>query len=67
MKKAVALALTLTAASVALAEQIDRPEYLVPLSLGQWQFYWVRAEHKLALSFRASPIFSICSANGLPS
>ena len=46
---AAAVGETLTRAR-ALAEQIDRPEYLVPLSLGQWQFYWVRAEHKLALS-----------------
>ena len=46
---ATAVGETLTRAR-ALAEQIDRPEYLVPLSLGQWQFYWVRAEHKLALS-----------------
>ena len=46
---AAAVGETLTRAS-ALAEQINRPEYLVPLSLGQWQFYWVRAEHKLALS-----------------
>jgi class 3 adenylate cyclase/tetratricopeptide (TPR) repeat protein len=34
----------------ALAEQIDRPEYLVPLLFGQWTFHFVRAEHKLALS-----------------
>ena len=34
----------------ALAEQIDRPEYLVPLILGQWAFHLVRSEHKLALS-----------------
>ena len=33
-----------------LAEQIDRPEYLVPLSLGQWGFHSLRSEHKLALS-----------------
>jgi predicted ATPase/class 3 adenylate cyclase len=34
----------------ALAEQIDRPEYLVPLLLGQWVFHLNRAEYKLALS-----------------
>ena len=32
-----------------LAEQLDRPEYLVPLIVGQWAFYSVRAEHRLAL------------------
>jgi predicted ATPase len=34
----------------ALAEQIDRPEYLVPSILGQWAFHLGRSEHKLALS-----------------
>ncbi len=34
----------------ALAEQIARPEYLVPLSFGQWTFHLVRSEHRLALS-----------------
>ncbi len=34
----------------ALAEQIDRPEYLVPLTIGQWVFHWARSEHKRALS-----------------
>jgi predicted ATPase len=34
----------------ALAEQIDRPEYLVRLLYGQWVFHLIRAEHKLALS-----------------
>ena len=34
----------------ALAEQIDRPEYLVPLLVGQWRFHSVRSEHRLALS-----------------
>ena len=34
----------------ALAEQLDRPEYLVPLIVGQWAFHFVRAEHRLALS-----------------
>ena len=33
-----------------LAEQIDRPEYLWRLLLGQWVFHSVRGEHKLALS-----------------
>ena len=34
----------------ALAEQLDRPEHLVPLMVGQWGFHLVRAEHRLALS-----------------
>jgi tetratricopeptide (TPR) repeat protein len=34
----------------ALAEQIDRPEYLVPLILAQCMFHFARAEHKQALS-----------------
>ena len=34
----------------ALAEQIGRPEYLVPLTVGQWAFHYIRSEHKLALS-----------------
>jgi predicted ATPase len=34
----------------ALAEQIGRPEYLVPPIVGQWTFHLARAEHKLALS-----------------
>ena len=34
----------------ALAEQLDRPEYLVPLIVGQWGFHFVRAEHRLALA-----------------
>jgi predicted ATPase/class 3 adenylate cyclase len=33
-----------------LAEQIDRPEHLVSQIYGQWAFYFVRSEHKLALS-----------------
>ena len=33
-----------------LAEQLDRPEYLVPLIVGQWTFHFVRAEHRLALA-----------------
>jgi predicted ATPase len=32
----------------ALAQQIDRPEYLVPLITGQYIFHFVRAEHQLA-------------------
>ena len=36
----------------ALAEQLDRPEYLVPLIAGQWVFHSVRAEHRLALAVR---------------
>ena len=34
----------------ALAEQIDRPEYLVRVLSGQWAFHEARSEHKLALS-----------------
>jgi class 3 adenylate cyclase/tetratricopeptide (TPR) repeat protein len=34
----------------ALAEQIDRPEYLAPLIVGQWTFHLVRAELRLALA-----------------
>ena len=34
----------------ALAKQLDRPEYFVRLSLGQWAFHLHRSEHKLALS-----------------
>jgi predicted ATPase/class 3 adenylate cyclase len=34
----------------ALVEQIDRPEYLVPLLYGQWAFHAVRSEHRLAMS-----------------
>jgi class 3 adenylate cyclase/tetratricopeptide (TPR) repeat protein len=33
----------------ALAEQIDRPDSVVPLILGQWVFHLVRSEHRLAL------------------
>jgi class 3 adenylate cyclase/tetratricopeptide (TPR) repeat protein len=32
-----------------LAEQIDRPEYLVPLLYGQWAFYLVQPDYKRAL------------------
>ena len=38
----------------ALAEQLDRPEYLVPLIVGQWAFHFVRAEHRLALRWASS-------------
>jgi class 3 adenylate cyclase/predicted ATPase len=34
----------------ALAEQIDRPEYLAPLVLGQWTFHFVRGELRLGLA-----------------
>ena len=34
----------------ALAEQIDRPDYLVRLTVGQWAYHSARSEHKLALS-----------------
>src|SRR5262249_10357059 len=33
----------------ALAEQIDRPEHVVPLIYGQYAFYVIRAEHTRAL------------------
>ncbi|MFL5283388.1 MAG: AAA family ATPase [Rhodopila sp.] len=33
----------------ALAEQLDRPEYLVPIIQGRCRFHIVRAEHRLAL------------------
>jgi class 3 adenylate cyclase/tetratricopeptide (TPR) repeat protein len=46
---AVEVAETLTRAS-ALAEQLDRPEHLIPLIVGQWLFHFVRAEHTLALA-----------------
>jgi class 3 adenylate cyclase/predicted ATPase len=34
----------------ALAEQLGRGDYVFPLLFGQWIFYNVRAEHRLALS-----------------
>jgi len=34
----------------ALAEQLDRHEYLTPLIVGQWAFRSLRAEHRLALA-----------------
>jgi len=34
----------------ALAEQLGRSDYLVPLLYGQWAYYLVRAEHRLAMS-----------------
>jgi tetratricopeptide (TPR) repeat protein len=34
----------------ALAEQLERPEYLLPLLYGQWTFHLVRSELRLALS-----------------
>jgi tetratricopeptide (TPR) repeat protein len=34
----------------ALADQLGRPEYLVPLLYSQWIFHTVRAEHKVALT-----------------
>jgi tetratricopeptide (TPR) repeat protein len=34
-----------------LTERIDRPEYLVPLLIGQYGYHFHRAEYKLALSF----------------
>ncbi|MFL5286914.1 MAG: tetratricopeptide repeat protein [Rhodopila sp.] len=33
----------------ALAEQLDRPDYLAPLIVGQWAFHVARGEHRLAL------------------
>jgi predicted ATPase/class 3 adenylate cyclase len=35
----------------ALAEHLDRQEYLVPLLHGQWAYHMVRSELKLALSY----------------
>jgi class 3 adenylate cyclase/tetratricopeptide (TPR) repeat protein len=35
----------------ALAEQVDRPDCLVPLLVGQFFFHGFRAEHRVALSF----------------
>jgi hypothetical protein len=35
----------------ALAEQLDRPQYLVQLLFDQWRFRSVRSEHKLALPY----------------
>ena len=34
----------------ALAEQLERPEYFVPLDFGQWAVHLFRAEHKPALA-----------------
>jgi predicted ATPase len=34
----------------ALAEQLDRSEYLVPLLYGHWAYHVTRSEHRLALS-----------------
>jgi class 3 adenylate cyclase/tetratricopeptide (TPR) repeat protein len=34
----------------ALAGQLDRPEYLVPLIASQWRIHLVRAEHRLSLA-----------------
>jgi len=34
----------------ALAEQLDRPEYLAPLIASQWTLYFMRAELRLALA-----------------
>jgi predicted ATPase len=34
----------------ALAEQLERAEYLVPLLYGQWGYHLIRSEHRLALS-----------------
>jgi tetratricopeptide (TPR) repeat protein len=34
----------------ALVEQINRPEYLVPISLGQWAFHHARGDHGLTLT-----------------
>jgi len=33
-----------------LAEQLDRPDYLIPLLYDQWAYYCARSEHKEALS-----------------
>jgi tetratricopeptide (TPR) repeat protein len=34
----------------ALAEQMDRPDYLVRLTVGQWAYHLSRSEHNVALS-----------------
>ena len=34
-----------------LAEQLDRPEYLVPILVNQWAFHFTRGEHRLTLTF----------------
>ncbi len=34
----------------ALAQELDRSDYLLPLISGQWAFHFVRAEYNLALS-----------------
>jgi class 3 adenylate cyclase/tetratricopeptide (TPR) repeat protein len=39
------------ARALELAGWIDRPEYLVPVLIGQYAYHLVRAEYKLALSF----------------
>jgi predicted ATPase len=36
-----------------LAEQLGRPHYLVPLTVGQWTFHITRAEHRRALALAA--------------
>jgi tetratricopeptide (TPR) repeat protein len=38
------------ARALALAEELDRSDYLVPLTVGQWGFRLVRAEHRRALA-----------------
>jgi tetratricopeptide (TPR) repeat protein len=35
----------------ALAEQLERPDYLVPLLYGQWVFHLIRAEHRRGRPF----------------
>ncbi len=47
----------------ALAEILERPEYLVPLMVGQWAFHCVRAEHRLALPLVASLEHGGCEQN----
>jgi predicted ATPase len=34
-----------------LAEQLDRPDYLVALLYGQWAYHCIRSEYRLALSY----------------
>src|ERR1700730_7487416 len=36
-----------------LTEELNRPEYLVPLIFGQWEFHLARSEHKLTPSLAA--------------
>jgi hypothetical protein len=48
------------ARSRALAEELNKTEYLVPTFFGQWAYHLVRSEHKLALSV-AKQMKKVCS------